>query len=942
MITMNRRQFVETAACAAALTPALVASGKQPAFERVRIGLIGCLVAWLSMGCLWAADDATSNAIRFPESLDAAAVTVDRLDSVLDYALLLGNGDVNALVYTDRGQLKLNLTKNDVWDARLDAQRDPPLPTLELVQKWAFDRGARAVQNGSVLLDEGVTWEGPDSYHAHPYPCPRTCARLILGAPAEPNWIRIRAEGTKNVWERRDGAGVMSIEGKAGASNGFSYGPIQINTTDYPELRLRLSGTKNARFYVDLMHADGRGFFGTGWQETPTETAVRTFALPKGMLADRVILYTWTEDGKPAENRFEEVALIGPKGKVSVDLEVKPEPTSPARLDIRRAMATVEGNDRGIPGATIRALADRNVILIERGGAGRLEAARSDDLPAPAVEQPQPEVQTVVQQIPGDPGWGGMRFAVALVTRGERMAVAIVTSREAKDPKSAAVELADGALAAAPEALVKTHEAVWEQFWSKSGLELDDSVLRSMWYRNLYFLRCVTRPGAVSPGLFASLVSDGPAWHGDYHTNYNIQSTYWPVYSSNHPELSEPYDRLIVDYLPRARWLCEQLFEFEGAYIPHVLFAYEPPPEACQGPTRRQYIHHVWGWTLGVAGFSAQPVWWHYKYEPSRELLETCAYPVVRDIADFQANFIERCERTDDGKIVLAPTVSPEHWGWTKRFERNRDCTFCLGMFRYTFDAAIEGAQTLGRDADKVARWKRAVMLLPDYPLSGDEPHVVVDVRGAPPIVYNISVPATPVFPGDVVTFWSPESQKELFARTINQLRWNGNNAAIMLSVSRARLSMPDTLPWARDELTARLRPNGTLTLNRNEPRFGFNSFGHYTEQFAASMAINELLLQSVGDVVRVFPAWPLERPARFHQLRAQGGFLVSALCENGKVGPVQVESTAGGRLRLLSPWPGVEVAELGGGARPLTLNEKSIVELDMHVGQKLEFRIRN
>ena len=167
-----------------------------------------------------------------------------------------------------------------------------------------------------------------------------------------------------------------------------------------------------------------------------------------------------------------------------------------------------------------------------------------------------------------------------------------------------------------------------------------------MWYRNLYFLRCVVRPGAVSPGLFASLVSDGPAWHGDYHTNYNIQSTFWPVYSSNHPELSEPYDRLIVDYLPRARWLCKELFGFEGAYIPHVLFAYEPPPEACQGPTRRQYIHHVWGWTLGVAGFSVQPVWWHYKYEPSREFLEQVAYPVVRDIADFQANFIDRM-RTD-------------------------------------------------------------------------------------------------------------------------------------------------------------------------------------------------------------------------------------------------------------------------------------------------------
>ena len=126
-----------------------------------QLGIV-CL-ALLRSGLNARADDA----IPFPEALDTAAVTVDRLDSVLDYALLIGNGDVNALVYTDRGQLKLNLTKNDVWDARLDAERDPPLPTIELVKKWAFDRGATRVENGSVILDEGVQWEGPDSYHAH-------------------------------------------------------------------------------------------------------------------------------------------------------------------------------------------------------------------------------------------------------------------------------------------------------------------------------------------------------------------------------------------------------------------------------------------------------------------------------------------------------------------------------------------------------------------------------------------------------------------------------------------------------------------------------------------------------------------------------------------------------------------------------------------------------
>ena len=91
------------------------------------------------------------------------------------------------------------------------------------------------------------------------------------------------------------------------------------------------------------------------------------------------------------------------------------------------------------------------MILIEQGGAGKLEAAHSRDLPEAEQAQPEPDVETVLQQLPGDPGWAGMSFTVALVTRGQRQAVAVVTSREAADPKAAAIKLAGDALAAAPK-----------------------------------------------------------------------------------------------------------------------------------------------------------------------------------------------------------------------------------------------------------------------------------------------------------------------------------------------------------------------------------------------------------------------------------------------------------------------------------------------------------
>ncbi len=737
------------------------------------------IVAWgvASLGGLWAAEDQ----IPFPDALHDAAVSVDRLDSILDNALLIGNGDINGLVYSQGGSLRMMLTKNDVWDARLDSKLDPPLPKLDWIKKVAAQSAPSSRGHATISPDGWGVHGSADSYHAHPYPCPRPCARLTFG--------------------------------------------------DRPD--------------------------------------------------------------RP------------------VDQKDIPLPTISGRLDIRRAVVETVGDTKEAPRAAVRALADRNVFLIDTDSSIALSPIVTADCPAAVVGE-SGEVAWISQQIPGDLDWPGMSYAVARAQRGGVAAVAIVTSREAKDPRAAAIGLARATLTTGHEEMIARHERVWDKFWSKSGVQLGDGVLQTMWYRNLYFLRCVTKPGVIAPGLFASLIHDQPAWHGDYHTNYNIQQTFWTAFSTNHVELAEPYNALIRDYFPRARWIAREVFDMEGAYYPHVLFAYEPPhPERCKSPVGRQYIHHVWGFTMGVAGFTVQPVWWHYKYSPDRKFLEETAYPAVRDVAVWQAEFIDQCD--GDATVVLAPSVSPEHWGWTKDFERNRNCTFDIAMFRYIFEAAIEGATTLGRDPQMVARWQRSLKRLPNYPTTKTDTPIVVDVEDAPPINYNIAVPAVPVFPGDLVTWRSPPEEKELFRRTIEGLQWNGNNSVIILAVARARLSMPGTADWLRKELLARLRPNGTLTLN--VLGHGLNNFGHYTEQFAASMAVCELLLQSVGDTIRVFPAWPSDVSGRFENLRAQGGFLVSAEMSAGQIGPVRVTSTVGGTLTMLSPWPKVTLRR-GDGRR--------------------------
>jgi len=714
----------------------------------------------------------------FPDALEAAAISQDRLDSIHENSLILGNGDLNGLLYSSGGSLVLRITKNDVWDARIDTAGDPELTTID-IKGWKT--------NGS---------KGSWSSWNKPYPCPRACAQVVLKS-----------------------------------------------------------------------------------------------------------------------------ATVEPARSV---------------LDLRRAVARVRPQGQELPQTEVRALSQCNVFLINSSAEAALKPIPSPHLPA-AEEGVREGVAWLRRQIPGDPDWPGMTFAVALASAGNRKAVAVVTSRESQDPLGAAVALAR-ATAATAAPLVQKHEDDWRAFWAASGVKLDDAVLTALWYRNLYFLRCVSKPGVVAVGLFAGLVDDEPAWHGGHTINYNTEQTFQGAFAANHVELAQPVEQRVTDYLPRARWLARKTYDCGGAFFPHNLYPYEPPDsEACRSKNHRVHACTPWAHTIGNSGFLVQNLWWHYQFQPDRDYLKNVAWPALRDVAVFYADFMDQCRAGPPGKIILAPSVSPEHWDWTPNMERNRNSAYDIAFVRFTFRAAIEAATIMGCAPELVARFKRALTRLPDYPTTkGDRP-LVVDVEDAPPIEYNLAVPAVPVFPGEQVTWFSGDAEKQLFTRTIDGLRWNGNNSAIMLAVARARLSLPGSWQWLKDELAARSRPNGTITLNRLGN--SINNYGHYTEQFATTMAVGELLIQSVDGIVRVFPAWPKEKSACFENLRAVGGFLVAAEQAGGAVRQVAVTSTTGGRLRIVSPWPAATVQRSARAApAPLKPDGCGLVEIETQAGERLLF----
>ena len=103
----------------------------------------------------------------------------------------------------------------------------------------------------------------------------------------------------------------MGLEGPAGSSNGYAFGPLNVTGDQYNRLRLKVAGSPNARFFIDVIGPERQPILSSGWTDSPTEIEERSFSLRPGCRIEQVILYTWTEDGKPAENRFESLMLEG-------------------------------------------------------------------------------------------------------------------------------------------------------------------------------------------------------------------------------------------------------------------------------------------------------------------------------------------------------------------------------------------------------------------------------------------------------------------------------------------------------------------------------------------------------------------------------------------------------------------------------------------------------
>ncbi len=446
----------------------------------------------------------------------------------------------------------------------------------------------------------------------------------------------------------------------------------------------------------------------------------------------------------------------------------------------------------------------------------------------------------------------------------------------------------------------EAHQAWWDAFWRKSFVEIPDKALEQAYYGSLYLLGSTSRSGEAAPGMWGAWVMKNPAWLGDYALDFNYEAPFYSAFAANHVELTDAYDKPIIDWLPLAQSLATER-GFTGAYYRvHI----GPLPN---GSADTNEWNVKW-----IGAFAATDLLQHY-YVTRDAAYAQSIYETVKQVAIFWRDYLVN----DGARYIIENDAQQEGDLYPQT-----NGVLSLGLVRFLLQGAIDLGTELGVDDALRVDWQDRLQNLgafPTFELNGQQVFRYTEV-GRDWNTGN-SVGSQHIYPGLQIGLASDPALLQIARDTVDELgRWNDPTGSITFYPAAAIVGHDpdDILTHLHDWVAGNTSPNMHL-------RSGSAGIANLN---TVPATIQEMLLQSFQGRVRVFANWPAGMDARFGDLRAFGAFLVSSDVRAGAVQYVRILSERGQPLTLVNPWPSATTLRLwrdGKDAGTLTGTELSI-----------------
>ncbi|MEU4155284.1 glycoside hydrolase family 95-like protein [Actinoplanes sp. NPDC026670] len=425
----------------------------------------------------------------------------------------------------------------------------------------------------------------------------------------------------------------------------------------------------------------------------------------------------------------------------------------------------------------------------------------------------------------------------------------------------------------------------WHDFWAKSFVQYNTGGSDADYLENVYYLATYmiaaggygNYPVHFINGVFRA-TQDNSKWSNGY-WYWNQRDVYNSFYSSNHPELMRTFNNLYGRNYTALRAYTQTRYGSDSLWVPETMGW----DGNARGTINSDYVNDLYS-----TGFeAAYNMYLYYRYTNDAAYLRDVAYPFIKESARFYQN---RLSRNGAQYYMASSNVHETYWD-------QRNAITDLGAIRKLFPLAIEVSTQLGLDSGLRAGWQDVLNNLAPYQVQ----------NGA-------YLPHDP-----------PISQTRNNENPVLELVWPYDLSGIGYSDTQTLINSFNVRPhpygnvWSNDHVHAARLGLGQQALAgmrtmlqkyQNHPNGMTTNTNGVLEYLGIHLAaMNESLMQSYNDKIRVFPAVPSD--ANFvgkFTLAAKDGFLVSAEREANETKYVGLRSLHGKPARVVNPWGTQEI----------------------------------
>lgn len=418
---------------------------------------------------------------------------------------------------------------------------------------------------------------------------------------------------------------------------------------------------------------------------------------------------------------------------------------------------------------------------------------------------------------------------------------------------------------------VQAHRDWWHKYYQKSFLSLPDSRLESFYWIQMYKMASATRAEQPILDLAGPWYLRGTKWPGIW-WNLNIQCAYSPFYASNHNDMANS----LVDWMIKYKDNLEANAGGDGRY---AIGRSSPVTLERSCPTSN--------YEVGNLGYALHNVWQQYRATMDDALLRDKLYPLLKGHWQF---FMDHyVKKGPDGKYHLKPSGSPEYT--REGYPPPKDCNYNLSILKWMMRAMIYADDRLKLNDPLTPQVKTVLAQLTDYPLHPKEGFMV----GADqPFAYSHRhwSHLFMIYPFYEYTYDDP-AQGELIDKSLRH--WLSYSEAFRGYSWLAAASLQAMKGQGDQALESILKSLDHSRFPAQPNTFYIEGSPVIETPLLAARSLQDMILSSYGGIIRVFPAIPGDwKDVSFHDFRADGAFLVSAVRQKGETIFVRITSLAG------------------------------------------------